>query len=724
MISFYDFFNAPLSLSTNAEDELATDVYSTSVKLASHLFEVLSRPKLTVLASRINFNSVIKTLVLIEDTVLTAVGDLLSKNILCTLCTPQCTFFACKEKRASKFQKRLADIGFDLCVFVTKTRQIFGEKLLAGLPWQQDERDFAPHLLAINKTIDSQITKFDSFFAEVNSKMAAASKAAGMRKDSSKTGGNPKYLRVSSKQLDGDKNQSSILPVNDKRLERSDDLSNKGDDEKPENLSKEEPPQYHQPNERQDTQDSIKFLVTLDQLSVHKSDDGGGHLSNEFDIVEVYQKFSNDKGNDNIEHFGTNTVDYEDEEVAIPFHAKETLRKQEVDLIKTELASYKATLAATKVDKAFKHYLGSLQYIRLSNSHFPMVDEPLTVIQNRYYFTLPHIVNYCSKEKQTETIQNLIKYPPRTRKEIFLREMNLYIGDLVEYQKLYAFKELSWIVWIANVTKYVNAAIIVFINIYALVGLNVDNRRTFAQGSFIYTVLIIGALISGMCSIFMPVQKMFLAKTFLTKFNSYKNKISQDFEHERSKSVIQEDRRTFIRIYDKYARLVSKVNTLLQLSKSKYLIALAHYDNLFQFTIFYLSVTGVVNKTIQQSFINFFLVLIETSTIYRLYSNLAVDFRKIVVYILFVFLLFYQIGVVYYASFLESDQVTEGINCSNMLMCIETIISFSLIGDHGYTEGHKEAFKEDERQRWRLFSDSLSIGVIFFFTVVMVIGKD
>jgi hypothetical protein len=66
-------------------------------------------------------------------------------------------------------------------------------------------------------------------------------------------------------------------------------------------------------------------------------------------------------------------------------------------------------------------------------------------------------VNYCSNSKTDRNHPEISSSTLREHvKEIFLREMNLKIGDLVEYQKLYAFKELSWIVWIANVTKYVN----------------------------------------------------------------------------------------------------------------------------------------------------------------------------------------------------------------------------------------------------------------------------
>lgn len=720
---FCDFFNEPLSLSTNAEDELITEAYETSVQLLNHMFEVLSRSQLIVLISRINLNSIMKTLVLIQDLVLKFSGQQLAKNILCDNCTPSCTFFSCKDKRATKHQKRLADTGFQLCVLITKGRLIFGEKLLAGLPWLHEPTDFGPHLLIVNKVIDSQIMKFDAFFKEVNSKMAAFSKAAGTRKESSKSGGNPKYSRVATKQADMDKNQSSILPMNDNQLEKSDDLSNKLDDEKPANLSKEEPePPYHEAPERQATQDSLKFLVTVDRQSLNKSDDGSSTANTDFDIVEIFQKFGTENHDDDQQKFGQPEVENKEDELSLPVLAKETFKRQELDLIKTEIENYRSALASKKVDQAFTHYQKELEFIRLSNGAFPISDENLVVIQNRYYFTLPHIVNYCSEQMQNEIIQKLIKFPPRTRKEIFLREMNLYLGDLTEYQKLYAFKELSWIVWIANLTKYVNIAIIIFINLYCLVLLDTGNKNSLAEQSFLFSVLILGTCISGLSSIFIPVQKMFLAKTFVTKFNSYKNRINQDFLLEQSRSVIQEDRKTYIRIYEKYARLVSKINTLLQFSKSKYLVALAHYDNIFQFIIFYLSILGVVNKSVGPSYINFFLVVAETSMIYQVYGNLALNLWKILVYFLFLCMLFYQLGVVYLGSFLDQTKLPSGISCNNLLSCLETVVSFTLMGDHGYTENRKENYLNEKGRNPRLISDTISFEIVSFFTMMLVLG--
>lgn len=722
VISFCDLFSEPLSLSVNAEDELATEVYATCVQLASHLFEVLSRPQIMIFVKKLNLGSIVKTLVLIQEIVLGSVGDHLSKNILCERCSSECTYFTCKDKKATLHQKRLADLGFQLCVVITKVRLVFGEKILASLSWLKDKTDYLPHLLEVNKVIDSYLAKFDAFFAEVNSKMAVFSKATGHKKDPAKNAGNPKYTRVVEKQEASDKGQSSLLPVNDKRLDKSDNLSNKGDDEKANNTSKLDAGEYHSP-ERQDTQDSLKFLITLERQSVNKSEDPGVNTAEDFDIVEVFRKFGNDQSDDGHRQSDQGLSEQREEEMALPPLAKETFKKQDVEFVRSEVVLYKATLASTKVEKAFNHYIKSLEYIRLSNGKAQMTDEELVVIQNRYFFTLPHVVNYCSRQKQTEIIQKLIKFPPRTRKEMFLKEMNMYIGDLGEYQKLYAFKELSWVVWITNVTKYFNVAIIVYINFHSLVALTVANKDTLGQDSFLYSVLIVGMVTSGLCCVFMPIQKLFLAKTFLTRFNSYKNRITLDFQHKQSKSVIEEERKTYIRLYEKYVRIVSKVNVVLQYPKSKYLVALAHYDNLFQFIIFYLSILGVARKSVDESFINLFLVLVETSTIYRLYDNLAVNLWRVLVYLLFLCVLFYQIGVVYYASFVERTSLPRGITCDSLLHCVNTVISFTLIGNHGYTEDYRESFAGQNNRVWRMFADTISFKLVSYFTSVLILGS-
>ena len=78
--------------------------------------------------------------------------------------------------------------------------------------------------------------------------------------------------------------------------------------------------------------------------------------------------------------------------------------------------------------------------------------------QSTVYFVRPRILKYYNDKVEAAIIIRLLEYPPRTRKIVFLKEANAYMNNLVEYQKLYAFKELAWIVWVAELTKIVNIA--------------------------------------------------------------------------------------------------------------------------------------------------------------------------------------------------------------------------------------------------------------------------
>lgn len=174
LMGFKSIFESPLSLSNNIEDEAISDMYLHSAKTVNLLFDTLDKDRCLTVLSVIKFETIVKTLVLIQETVLIEIRDRLSKSILCVNCTPHCTFFNCKEKRVSQYHKRLADIGFQLFVIVWKARKLMGEMPLPRsnqILTLTDDFNYQNSLTQLLKAIDKQIDLFDTYFVKVNKRM-------------------------------------------------------------------------------------------------------------------------------------------------------------------------------------------------------------------------------------------------------------------------------------------------------------------------------------------------------------------------------------------------------------------------------------------------------------------------------------------------------------------------------------------------------------------------
>lgn len=162
------------------EDEAKSEIYWHCVRILNLLVDILDRTRSQILISMLKFETLIKTLVIIQETVLSDIQDKLSKNILCSLCNSQCSFFQCNEKKVSVYEKRLADIGFHLFVFVLKARQILGKEMLPGsnhILTLNSGTAYQSYLSTILKMINRQIQRFDDFFSVVNKKMLARNEA-------------------------------------------------------------------------------------------------------------------------------------------------------------------------------------------------------------------------------------------------------------------------------------------------------------------------------------------------------------------------------------------------------------------------------------------------------------------------------------------------------------------------------------------------------------------
>jgi hypothetical protein len=520
--------------------------------------------------------------------------------------------------------------------------------------------------------------------------------------------------------------RSSVLPAIDKNHDNSDNLS-QNDGEKSPSFNNSDVGDFDKIEEEpQHTHESLKYIITEENAQNESHTADQGESTNQFDVVAVYDKYGIKSGKDDEHSIGSHFEDL------MTYECRQVFKRHDIDTMASEFQRYHSSLSSFKTSKAFECYMAALRSIRLKNLMSFVdsksnglssedTDEQFSIIQSSVHYRYPHIAVYFTKDLENQFIRKLLKLPPRTRKEVFLRDMLLCMEDLTEYQKLYAFKELSWIVWIANVTKYVNIFVISVINIYALFSVTLTSGLIVEIGQPLYIIMCLSAVISGLCCIFIPVQKMFLAKTYLAIFNSYRKKVAADFKHEESRSVIQNERRKFIILYKKYAELIEYVNKILHYSKTKYLVAILHYDNIFHFVIFYLAMAGVFSRSIRQSFINLFLVLLETSTLYKVYRDLSVNLIAVIVFTLLIAIVIYQIGAVYFAFFMfESD---KGIDCRDFMSCIEFVASYGLIGDHGFAELPNTLFRDNPKYYWKLIADTLTIEFISFLSATLILSS-
>ena len=138
MLMFKNYFESPLCLSNNLEDDTNTEVYYNCVKICNLLIDRLEGPQCLSFLSVLNFQSLIMTVTSIQEKVLSHKSDLLGKGIVCTDCHKQqtdadpkqeCSFFSCAFDKVSHHDLRLSRIGYRLFIFLVKAKLMFPDKL-------------------------------------------------------------------------------------------------------------------------------------------------------------------------------------------------------------------------------------------------------------------------------------------------------------------------------------------------------------------------------------------------------------------------------------------------------------------------------------------------------------------------------------------------------------------------------------------------------------------
>ena len=767
---------------------------------------------------------------LIQESSLSQNIDKLSKNLFCVECTNQCTFYKCKEKKVSIYEKRLACIAYELFNFLAKANFMFPEQVKIEIASDNSSvKTYSVHLQHIYAGFGRLTSKFDSFQRIFHEQMLKVykqnkNKKAVMKrsntKDKLKDKENEK--RNSQKRLtkalmaeEREDKQSSHFPLNkDVKIigENSQpNLSRDAEDEEKKSLNSREigkvgtrgtrggrvainrmesvfnpkdsdgeeapkklealedsPDGGDENDEKKDipfdsngrpaldeedkksvnSAETMRLLLTADY---GKSFSGGQENNNkddqlrkgeseelregEFNIVLIHDKFQQTKvskvkstlvgsQNSSPSGLGERSKGGSDEfrDLLSPKLA-EAFRPKEIETLSKEYELYIKTLSDYKVKCALDFYSNSVRTLRLSIADSSHRDDPFEVIQKTIFYVSPHIFQYFSKDNEQKLISKLLKYPPRTRKIVILKEINLMMVDLFEYQKLYAFKELSWIVSVANMTQITNIVCIGLINVYTLVTVNLESRAL-NSSSALYILMIIGLCVSGVCSLFIPIEKLFLAKTYVSIFNSFKTRVEVDYQETLSSNIIIEDKQQFLYWYGCYISLVRFLHKIVHITCTKYLIALLHYDNLFQFSIFYLSLTGVSSKSLFGNYISLSLVLVKTSTIYKLYTYLQTSVVAVSVYLAFIFVLIFQLGVFYFLMFRVSlSNHNPGLDCDTIANCFAYAGNYGFFEFFGYTEAVAVPFKDDPEHLKRLISDTFTYTAVSFFTSLLILSS-
>jgi hypothetical protein len=753
----------------------------------------------------LKIDCMLKTVVLIQESSLLKNTDKLGKNLFCSGCTDQCTFYRCKEKKVSMYEKRLAGIGYELFIFLARANSMFPDKVRIDVNLEHGNiKTYSTHLDRLFRGIQKLADKFNAFKEKFHKQMLKVYKQTKRNQKKRLTANKEKKAKEDEKDggIKGDKNKdaekrlarvkgteekedrhSSQYPLNkdrdrDNSIEVNKDNINisKGDDDeekkslkgsvKPEDpeeeklkradsaidpdsgaaLNKKEDIQSNSPKKHDEddkksinSADTMKYQLTAEPYQ-HGFDEytrfGEGEVATqeEFNIKIIHEKLQQSKASKSKVAAGTSgqpvittesslvpSTEFKD---LISENLVSIFKPDELEMLSKEYDLYIKGLSEYKVAKAIEFYSNSIQTFRLSFTKDEHLDDNFTIIQKTVFYVQPHIFTYFSKETEQRIIQKILKFPPRTRKVAFLKEMNLLMINLVEYQKLYAFKELSWIVWIAKVAKFINILFIAFINLYILFYVDLENQNSAAGSTVIYTVMIISACVSAICSIFSPIEKCFIAKTYVSKFNSFKTRVEADFEEEKEQNMIVEDKQRYLYWYDIYVRFVLWLHRVVTIPCTKYIIAIFHYDNLVQFAIFYLGLTGVISKTLFGSYISLALILIKTSTLYKLYTYLSVNIVSVFVYLAFILVLMFAFGVYYFLRFRDSlRDHNPGIDCDTINKCMVYAGNYGLFEYFGYTERVATLFKDNALYYERLFLDTLTFETISFFTVMLILSK-
>lgn len=398
-----------------------------------------------------------------------------------------------------------------------------------------------------------------------------------------------------------------------------------------------------------------------------------------------------------------------------------TFKKEDRAKLAKEYDDYCTNLAEYKKSKAIGKYADSIKFIRLSLSDSTLEDE-FKMIQNTTYYVYPNVLEYLNPESEIELMKQLVQYPPLARKVEFLKEMNLMMGTLVAYQKLYAFKELNWIVWVTNLVKYLNIFMISLVNVLALFLINLLNQDQAPKDSLFYSFMILNTIISGICSVFTPIEKIFLAKTYVTKYNSFLARIEDEYEKNQDRDKIIELQEQYMAILKRLIQVLRVLKTVLNIPFTKYTLALIHYDNLFQFSIFYLTLNSVLVKSLAGNHIALFMMLLKNSVLSALYTYLAVNIRASLLYTIFILATLFFAGVVYFIFFWSTASYTLGLQCGDSLIsCILYAANIGLLGQFGYTSNVKDPFKQEWNHPWQPLLDNLNMQVTAFITFTLLL---
>ena len=746
----------PLSLSNNIEDEATTAVYATFVEILALLLDRLGPTACHTLVMSLRLESLLKTAVLVQETSLADVADRLGKNLVCDTCSPSCTFYRCANRRVTKFEKRLSDIGYQLFIILAKTKQLMPEGKIDFGYNVREGKEYRTHLERIKRAIQKQVDRLEGFGKQFQRQMESA---YGKNQAKSK---NKKPTVVINKEIEA---QSSVLNMN---REDSVELSrneakdnNEADDDKSNlNVSRALLPNlarrpgklktgegsrrrsYSRIEGEQDIAsmrsiESLRYVLTIEApvVDLLKPLEADKLNKDDFDLTDLVDKFASSNhanasaGLPEISHDGKSTSGRQSGPSGqfLVDKLRSVFKRDEAEMLDREHDIYVQKLSAYKVAKAIQFYEENIKTIRLSYSPVAGKDEDFQIIQNTLYYVSPHILKYYSKEVEDEIITKLLTYPPRTRKVMFLKEMNLYMANLVEYQKLYAFKELSWIVWVTELTKAINVAIIFFINLYVLFVLNLHNHDTAGSEPFLYTIMIISCTVAGICSLFNPIQKLFLANTYTSRFNSYKSRVDSEYQDHLAAYDIIEDKQTYIMLSGLYVRILEVLNSQINKRWGKIVVAIFHVDNLLQFVIFLLAILTVtsVDHDLTGNYVSLFLILVRTSTFHKLYTYLSTNLAAVTVFVLLLLCLFYQIGVLYYSTFSNTLDYKEGVSCDSILHCMAFAASFGLLGSSGFTANVQVPSKvsgDDSMYYWRQNVDTVIFVVVSFLTSVLILA--
>jgi predicted RNA-binding protein YlxR (DUF448 family) len=669
----------------------------------------VSKGECFVFLSVLNFEEIIKTLVLIQEKYLSHNNERLTRHEVCTQCSEGCTFYRCKDKKMSVYERRVCQIGFELFIFVQKTKLVFPQMVNITLGQTQANYNFKSTIESLLTIINKQMAKFNVFretfrkhmhrlyIEKQKEKNAEKKKKILVAKEEKEEESELNKLKDNSlkslKNIGKDESRDGKSSDKDSSLNSmEEDVRNqsilkkatlmeeeKGKPKNETNLGYKRVSKGVQETESLKSAESLKYVITERDEGGDKGKQNGSEVGKQkgFSLLEIYEKF-----NSSSETFGAQRPAKEGETGGtLKLHGLERVFKaEESDFLRANYREYLAELERHKIKGAVEFYTKGVMTMRLTDQHGSRSEEEFKSVQNTVYFVVPNILGFLDKPTIEGIIKKLVKYPPRTRKVVLLREVNLQMLNLVEYQKLYSFKELYWIVSIANFLKVINISIIISLNVYLLIFVKDSNVDESRGAGLLWSWAVLSCCVSGVTFIATPIEKFFLSKKYSSAFSVYKSKVEGELLDIRERLVIIHDQAFRLFTLDIYLKLLNSVNWLFTFAFFKYLVALLHYENMFQFLIFYLGVTTALASDSKGEYLQLFLILLKTNTIYRLYSYFSFDLADILIYFASLLILLYNFGIVYYTLFQTPDFENKTFLCSTLSACVQLSIEYSLKG--------------------------------------------